>query len=122
MDYIHTLCETVYGLQMEKITDKERALEFLEKGMGMVVTCTVRGSPFTGSSHYITLAGADDTYLYILDPLRRDTYEELDPYEWVEIITPGVVRMKKTDALNITMSPLYLISRPETATETTQNP
>lgn len=122
MDYIHTLCETVYGLQVEKITDKERALEFLEKGMGMVVTCTVRGSPFTGSSHYITLAGADDTYLYILDPLRRDTYEELDPYEWVEIITPGLVRMKKSDALNITMSPLYLISRPETATETTQNP
>lgn len=114
MNYLPALCETVYGIHMEQIDDKETAFAFLQEGKGMAITCTGGyGSPFTSSTHFITLAGADEEYLYILDPLVRDDYGELDEDGMLEILTPGLVRMKKADAMNIMMSPVYLLYKPE---------
>jgi len=111
MEYLPALCRQVYGITMEEVNDKETAFAFLQAGKGMAVTCT--GSrPFTTNTHFITLAGADDEYVYILDPLRRDEYN--DPNERLEILTPGLVRMKRTTAEFIMMSPIYLLSLPET--------
>ncbi|MBP3650874.1 MAG: class B sortase [Clostridia bacterium] len=114
MDYLPALCEQVYGITLAEADSKESAFQFLQDGKGLAITCTGRGSPFTSSSHYLTLAGADDTYLYILDPMRRveEDYEALDYYDWLEVITPGLVRLKKSNALNMMMSPIYLLSRP----------
>lgn len=114
MDYLPALCEQVYGITLTEADSKESAFQFLQDGKGLAITCTGRGSPFTSSSHYLTLAGADDTYLYILDPMRRveEDYEALDYYDWLEVITPGLVRLKKSNALNMMMSPIYLLSRP----------
>ncbi len=111
MDYLATLCSEVYGIPMLETTNKEIALSFLASGQGMAVTCT-GGPPFTRNSHYLTLAGVDDKYLYILDPLARESYEELDPYGIVEILTPGVVRVTKHNAHNLSMSPIYLMAYP----------
>ena len=115
MDYLPALCSHVYGLHMEQTTDREVAYNFLRSGKGMIVTCTT-SRPFTTSSHYITLAGADDEYVYILDPLRREAYN--DPRERLTILTPGLVRMDKEDAMNLIMWPLCMISRPDAVEET----
>jgi len=115
MDYLPALCDQVYGIVLEEADSKESAFRFLQEGRGLAVTCTGRGSPFTSSSHFITLAGADDTYLYILDPLRREEadYEALDYYHWLEVLTPGLVRLKRSNAMNLMMSPIYLMYLPE---------
>lgn len=114
MNYLPTLCDTVYGIRMEQIDDKETAFAFLKENKGMAITCTGGyGCPFTSRTHFITLAGADEEYLYILDPLARDDYGELDEDEKLEILTPGLVRMKKADAMTIMMSPIYLLYKPE---------
>lgn len=113
MNYLPGFLEKVYGISMVQTNDKNAAFTFLEEGQGMVVTCTGDyNSPFTRTSHYITLAGADEEYVYILDPLRREDYGDLDPDGVLEILTPGLVRMKKTDAMLIMMAPLYLMTPP----------
>lgn len=110
MSYLETLCG-LYDLSVTTINDQQEAVEFLRQKRGMAVTCTVRTSPFTGSSHFLTLAGADEEYLYVLDPLRRENYGELDPYSWLEILTPGLVRVKLDKIAQIPMHPIYLLER-----------
>ena len=66
--------------------------------------------PFTNSSHFVVLAWADEEYLYILDPLRRDDYRATDKYGVLEVLSPGVVRVSLRRALGYTFSPLYLIT------------
>lgn len=113
MDYLEALCTQVYGLPYETTTDKDVAFNFLKERKGIAITCTLADSPFTSRSHYITMAAADDTYLYVLDPLRRESYGDLDPHEKLDILTPGLVRMKIADAYNISMFPIFMISYPE---------
>ncbi len=118
LNYLEALCGNVYGLTVTGTTSMEKAIAFLQEGKGMAITCTVGPtSPFTGSSHYITLAAADEEYLYVLDPLRREKeeYGDLDPTDVLEVLTPGLVRMKLSDAMLTVMSPFYLISAPEAA-------
>ena len=110
MSYLETLC-ALYDLSVTTINDQTEAVEFLRQKRGMAVTCTVRSSPFTGSSHFLALAGADEEYLYVLDPLRRETYGELDPYGLLEILTPGLVRVKLNRIAQIPMHPIYLLER-----------
>lgn len=115
LNYLEALCGQVFGLTVTGTTSMEEAFAFLKEGKGMAITCTVGPtSPFTGSSHYITLAAADEEYLYVLDPLRRtkEEYGDLDPTDMLEILTPGLVRMKQSDAMVTVMSPFYLISAP----------
>ena len=110
MSYLETLCE-IYGISVTTTTDKQEAISFLQDKRGMAVSCTVKTSPFTGSSHFITLAGADQEYLYVIDPLRRETYGELDPYGWLDILTPGLVRVHLSKIDNIPLYPIYLLER-----------
>lgn len=113
LDYLEALCTQVYGLSYESTTNREAVFNFLKEGKGMAITCTLGDSPFTSRSHYITMVAADDTYLYVLDPLRRESYGDLDPHEILDILTPGLVRMKLSDAYEISMFPLIMISCPE---------
>ncbi len=113
MNYLETLCKAVYGLQVNRTEDKVVAFDFLQQGKGTAVTCTGKTtifSPFTNTSHFITLVGADDTYVYIIDPLRRSDYGDLDPDGDVEILTPGLVRLTRQKAMYMMMSPIYLLS------------
>lgn len=75
----------------------------------MAVTCTIYGGPFTSTSHFMTIAAVDDTYFYLLDPLRRDSYKSLDRYEVVELLAPGVVRVRRDQAYLCNLSPFHLM-------------
>lgn len=110
MSYLEALCG-VYDIAVTTTTDKAEAIRFLQEKRGMAVSCTVASSPFTGSSHFIAIAGADEEYMYVLDPLRRESYGELDPYGMLEILTPGLVRVHLTDVVNIPLYPFYLMEK-----------
>lgn len=78
-----------YGLKYESTRDWAVAREALENGYSVITTVT-RGI-FTSSSHYLTIAGIADGYVYILDSLMRTEYPA-DHNQRLEVVEPGVVR------------------------------
>ncbi len=109
MTYLESLC-SVYGITMTSVRSRDDAIAMLQKGNATAIACTTSG-PFTSRSHFITLAGADEEYLYILDPLRREDYTELDRYEALELITPGLVRVKLENAHLCRLSSIAVMTR-----------
>lgn len=98
MSYLDAIC-SVYGVSIRNVRSLEEALPYLRRKDTMAISC-VTGSytPFTRSSHFLVLAHVTDEHIYVLDPLRRESYEELDPRGIVEIISPGLVRVRLEDA------------------------
>ena len=109
--YLDKLCE-IYGLSYVQTYQLGEAIDFLRQDGTIAIACTTgRYSPFTSSSHFLVLAHADDEYLYVLDPLRRTNYSKLDPQNYLEIITPGLVRIKLENAPMCGFAPIYLMQR-----------
>ncbi|NLO86144.1 MAG: class B sortase [Clostridiales bacterium] len=97
MKFLKNVCE-VYDLMLREVVSIQEAIEALKQENTMVIGCTIRGGPFTTTSHYVTMAGVDDEYLYIIDPLYRDSYKAIDTLEILEIVAPGVVRVPLENA------------------------
>lgn len=98
MSYLESIC-SVYGISVRSARSLEEALPYLRRKDTMAVCCvTGTYTPFTRTSHFMVLAQVTDEHIYVLDPLRRDTYGEQDPRGIVEIITPGLVRVRLEDA------------------------
>ena len=118
MTFLQYVCD-VYGLQMEVIKKLSPALERLkgQAGHGLVVCCALKG-PFTASSHYVVIAGLDEEYAYILDPLFR-TQEEYtqDIFGVVEVLTPGVVRVGLDKIGDCSLVPTAYIENPSLGTD-----
>lgn len=94
MKFLEPLCE-IFGLTLVQEGNIQDALEMLKgkEGNAMVICCALRGGPFTNSSHYVVVAGVDEEYFYVLDPLWREAYE--DPYKAIDaVLAPGVVRVR----------------------------
>lgn len=117
MTFLQYVCD-IYGLNMEVIKKLTPALERLkgQAGHGLVVCCALKG-PFTSSSHYVVIAGLDEEYAYILDPLFR-TQEEYtqDIYGAVEVLRPGVVRVSMDQIGNCSLVPTAYIENPSLGT------
>ncbi|MBR5231038.1 MAG: hypothetical protein IKW00_02175 [Clostridia bacterium] len=70
-------------------------------------------SPFTGGSHYVTVISADKDYFYILDPMEPESYKKKnDPNRVLEVIEPGLVRVKRSNYKRMGVYTAYLISKP----------
>lgn len=98
--FVEPLCE-VYGLEMTELKNLTEAIIHMEErnNRGLVLCCALRGSAFTTTSHYMVLAGVDDTYFYMLDPLFRDDYSATDIHGLIDqILAPGVVRIRRENA------------------------
>jgi hypothetical protein len=93
--------ELVRRLEEEKVDGIKR----------MAIGCAVGGSPFTRSGHFMVICGTDDKYMYFLDPLRRDTYEEYDRRGYAEILEPGVCRVLLENVENCNLIPFYLLEK-----------
>lgn len=109
MRFLPYLCE-VYGLEMTLTRDMDEVLAALRNG-AMAVACAIRKSPFTNTSHYVALAGADDQYLYIIDPYRRSDYYGMEDHEIIEILASCVVRVKLEDIDRCNLTPMYVMQR-----------
>lgn len=110
MNFLKFVCEA-YGIDLSFTRRADEAFEWMAEkpGQRMAVTCTIYGGPFTSTSHFMTIAAVDDTYFYLLDPLRRDSYKSLDRYEVVELLAPGVVRVRRDQAYLCNLSPFHLM-------------
>ncbi|MDD5897386.1 MAG: class B sortase [Clostridia bacterium] len=98
MSYLNAIC-SVYGISVKSVRSLEDALPYLRRKDTMAISCvTGSSSPFTRNSHFLVLAHADNEYLYVLDPLRRESYASLDVYGVLELISPGLVRVKLENA------------------------
>ncbi|MDD5898470.1 MAG: hypothetical protein PUE14_11245, partial [Clostridia bacterium] len=110
-DYV---CEA-YGLRSTPVNGLESALELMKTktGEGLILTCALRGSPYTNNSHFVVITGVDDTYFYVLDPLRRTAqdYAKTDKREILEVLEPGVTRIRLTDFARSDLSPVSYITR-----------
>lgn len=97
-----------YGLVYNATRRWETALEALRSGAS-VITSVVRG-PFTPTSHYLFLAGADDTMLYILDSDMRSEYT-MDKLGKLTLLEPGLVCVPLDELEGIRLYSFYIISQ-----------
>lgn len=120
MNYLAKLCE-IYSLSITQTYQISEAVTALEREDTIAVACTGGyGSPFTNTSHFLVLARVKDGYLYALDPLRRSNYKSFDRKGYLEVIVPGLVRIKLENVLACNIRPIYLLQRSDTAQEGAQ--
>lgn len=114
--FVDYVCE-VYGLSMTPVNGLEAALEMMKEktGEGLILLSALRGSPYTNSSHFVVLAGVDDEYMYVLDPLRRtaEEYQKTDTRNIMEMLSPGVTRIRIEHYGRSDLSPVCYITRGE---------
>ncbi|NLO85893.1 MAG: class B sortase [Clostridiales bacterium] len=111
MRYLEDLC-SIFDISVTQTAHVSDALTFLQSENTIAVACTSGySSPFTKASHFLVLAGVDDEYLYVLDPMRRETYEALDRNSYLEIIVPGLVRIKLKDTTQCNLYPIYQLQK-----------
>lgn len=112
--FVEYVCN-VYNLSYTPITGLDAALEHMthNTGLGLVLASALRGSPFSNSSHFVVIAGVDDEYFYVLDPLRRteEEYRKTDKRHILDLIAPGVARIRLEDFGRSDLSPVAYISR-----------
>ena len=108
-----------FGVSYSVTSDPPTALEALGKG-ALIVTCsTGKGSPYAENGHYFVLAGVDDSHFYILDSFIRDKLPR-DTNRRVEILEPGVQRVKIEHFNKVVVGPMYIIWPLEDAEQYTQ--
>jgi len=111
--FVDYVCEA-YDLSLTPVGGLEAALELMKEktGEGLILTSALRGSPFTNSSHFVVITGVDEEYFYVLDPLCRtkEEYQKTDTREILELLSPGVTRIRIADYAKSDLSPVYYIS------------
>ena len=111
--FVDYVCEA-YGLSMTPVSGLEAALEMMREktGEGLILLSALRGSPYTNNSHFVVLTGVDDEYMYILDPLRRteEEYLKTDTRDILELLSPGVTRIRIADYGRSDLSPVCYIA------------
>ncbi|MBE5778233.1 MAG: hypothetical protein E7331_02750 [Clostridiales bacterium] len=114
MDYLEDLC-LIFDLKMSFTRYAPDALEMVKEGKGSrIALCSaVRGSPFTGSSHFVVMIYADDEYAYYIDPFRGNDYEKYPKGKNIEVLQPGVLKIPMHIARDMDVSPYYILERAE---------
>lgn len=102
-----------YGLAYVGTREWDEALAALRSGASVITTVTQ--GIFTNGSHYLFLAGADDEYLYIMDSDMRAQYRK-DKHAYLEVLEPGLSRIRLENAPDIHMYSFYIISRAQEST------
>ncbi|MBR6569282.1 MAG: hypothetical protein IKK75_02400 [Clostridia bacterium] len=107
----------VYGLTMTPVGELAEALEIMRSnpGEGLVLISALAGSAMTNSSHFIVLTGVDDEYFYMFDPMYRtaEEYRKTDKKRVIDVVEPGVVRMRLSDSYRSDLTPVYYFTRGE---------
>lgn len=112
MDYLEDLC-LIFDLKMSFTRYAPDAIDMVREGKGdRIALCSaVRGSPFTGSSHFVVMIYADDEYAYYIDPFRGNDYEKNPKGKYIEVLQPGVLKIPLHVAEDMDVSPYYILER-----------
>lgn len=108
--FIHYIAQ-VYGLEVRVTNDYQQAVEALRAG-DSVIAAASKGGAFTNTGHYVYLASIDDERLYILDPLRRETYKTNQARK-LEIIQPGLVALTHENVQAAGLGSFMILHRPK---------
>ena len=103
----------IYGLKVDTTRELDEALAALHAGSEVLFLSGGRNHPFSGGSgHYVVLADADDTYLYLLDPNIVEKYTE-DRRRILKLIEgePGLVQVEQTNEERLCVSYYFIFSR-----------
>ena len=103
----------IFGFELEASARYYPALEALQQGAMVICVAGGRNSPISSKSQYIVLAGVDDEYMYVLDPVRKSHYRRTDRDRILEVIAPGLVRVKLDRAMDLMMSAYYIVLPPK---------
>ena len=101
-----------YGLSYTGTREWSEALAALQAGASVITTVTQ--GVFTNGSHYLFLASVDDEYLYIMDSDMRAQYRR-DKHGYLEMLEPGLSRVRLDQAEELDLYSFYIISRPSDA-------
>lgn len=102
----------VYGLELTVSKSGEEAIEALRRGAMVVASTGGSDSPFTGGGHFLTLAHADDTYLYILDPYLKDDYSKTDKRKLLTQLQPGLLRADIAEMDHLLLYTFFILENP----------
>ena len=111
--FITQLCN-IYGLSYTKVVPKGQLnwLESIKHGAIGVALANTTLQPFVASKgHYVTVVSADSKYLYIMDPQDKLQYDSAtDRKHILEILEPGLVRVKQSDFKSLFFTVIYVLS------------
>ena len=83
---------------------------------GAVVACLANttAQPFsTGNGHFVTAVGIDDAHVYFFDPQNKSSYsKEADPKRVLEVIEPGLVKVKIENLSKLVLKKFFILSKP----------
>ena len=100
----------IYGLARTPVSTLDEAFALVREnpGEGLVLVSALAGSAMTNSSHFIVLTGVDDEYFYMLDPMYRtaEKYKSTDKRRVIDVVQPGVVRVKLENAYRSDLVPV----------------
>jgi len=86
-------------------------IDALQNGAVVVAGTGSSWSPFTGGGHYVVIFSMDETYLYIVDPYLKEDYSSTDHHHVLEVLEPGLVRVKWKDINYLRLYGFYIIQQ-----------
>ena len=110
MQFLYSVCPKL-GLTCVSPKDNTDPawLDEIDEDTVAVVMCA--SSPFTGSGHYVSIVAVDETYFYLLDPMQPASYsKKTDSNRILEVMEPGLVRVKRENYRRMGFYTIYLIS------------
>ena len=110
--FVPGLCE-IYGLTYLKVAGKANMdwIAPIKQGALAVALANSRWHPFaTGNGHYVTIVGCDDVYVYIMDPQNKTEYSNSDRKNVLEVLEPGLVRVKLSNFNDLMISMVHVIA------------
>ena len=100
------------GLKYQLLEDHPNAAWLDRIGPDAAAVCLSVSSPFTGGGHYVTVVATDEKYMYILDPLAENRYdEEDDPMHILQVMEPGLVRVRRDLYRFLGFYTVHIVSR-----------
>lgn len=110
----------LYKLDLSVTYDAQEALTAV-KGGALAIVSLGGSNPFTGGGHYVVLASVDDQNLYVLDPYRKDGYDDTDKQHILTSLSPGVVAVRLENERALSMSTFYILQKTD-ATDSADPP
>lgn len=107
--YVANAC----SLNYRNSRDFAEMIEALQNGAVVVASTGSSYSPFTGGGHYVVIFSMDETYLYIVDPYCKEDYGSTDDHHVLEVLEPGLVRVKWSNINHLRLYGFYIIQQRE---------
>ncbi len=106
-EYVAHACSLDYSYTV----DFGEMVQAVQNGAIAVTTTGGAYSPFTGGGHYLTLIHVDNEYLYFLDPFYKEDYSKSDRNHVIEVLEPGLIRVKIKDTNQLYLFGFHLFQQ-----------